>query len=334
MTTPRATTRATTRSTAARARTREIFASTTRVARARGRATTVVRAATITIEEAGKVLSHVVHATTVEPDYRVLKLGLSLSNVTDPGAVTDVVAAKTGKEAKSVAWVVERASASEGKRDVDAFWANVNAEAIRQLFPSVTPGNETAALLRSLYFKAERAALSECVGGLATCALLRKLTQTRALVARDGRVVRDVRAMKAPRPLKGGLFANPEILYHGEKGPKSRRNLLTHEFDESIAAKLGTRAAFHQTAIVRIDDAPDANDDAQVWLEIDIAGPALDNYEFSDDGAVPLCVASVSAAERAGWTTTVDELLASSSADDIAAADAFADRAYSILVSV
>ena len=103
MTTPRATTRATTRSTAARAQTREIFASPTRVARARGRATTVVRAATITIEEAGKVLSHVVHATTVEPDYRVLKLGLSLSNVTDPGAVTDVVAAKTGKEAKSVA---------------------------------------------------------------------------------------------------------------------------------------------------------------------------------------------------------------------------------------
>jgi len=329
--TTRATARARTTRTTARART------TAHPRRARGRASTVVRAsvppASVTIDEAAKVLSHVVHATTVEPDYSVLKLGLSLSNVTDPGAVTDV-GAKSGKEAKSVAWVVQRASASEGKRDVDAFWASVNAEAIRQLFPSVTPGNETASLLRSLYFKAERASLSECVGGLATCALLRKLTHSRALVTRDGRVVRDVRAMKAPRPLKGGLFANPEILYHGEKGPNARRNLLSHEFDDAIAAKLGTRAAFHQTAIVRVDDVPDASDDAQSWLEIDIAGPALDNYEFSDDGAVPLCVASVSAAERAGWTTTVDELLASASADDIAVADAFADRAYSILVSV
>ena len=197
----------------------------TRATRARGRATTVVRSASITIEEAGKVLSHVVHATTVEPDYRVLKLGLSLSNVTDPGAVTDVVAAKMGKEAKSVAWVVERASASEGKRDVDAFWANVNAEAIRQLFPSVTPGNETAALLRSLYFKAERASLSECVGGLATCALLRKLTNTRALVARDGRVVRDVRAMKAPRPLKGGLFRQSRDFVPRREGPEGEAKL-------------------------------------------------------------------------------------------------------------
>ena len=39
---------------------------------------------------------------------------------------------------------------------MEEFWARVNAEpAWRQLFPSVTPGEETARLLRSLYFMAE-----------------------------------------------------------------------------------------------------------------------------------------------------------------------------------
>ena len=34
------------------------------------------------------------------------------------------------------------------KASVEEFWARVNAEAVRQLFPSVTPGEETARLLR------------------------------------------------------------------------------------------------------------------------------------------------------------------------------------------
>ena len=218
-----------------------------------------------------------------------------------------------------------------GKASVEEFWARVNTEAVRQLFPSVTPGEETARLLRSLYFKAERAPLSETVGGLATCLLLTRLMERGVtLTTRDGRVVREVRAMRAPRPLKGGLFANPEIVYHGETGPRARRVLLPHELDESIAAKLGTRAAFHQTCIVRVDDDPDANADDS-WFEIDIAGPALDNYEFTADGAVPLCVAPVSARERSGWTQSVDELIADVSESDFASASAFADRAVALV---
>ena len=214
---------------------------------------------------------------------------------------------------------------------MEEFWARVNAGAVRQLFPSVTPGEETARLLRSLYFKAERAPLSETVGGLATCLLLTRLMERGVtLTTRDGRVVREVRAMRAPRPLKGGLFANPEIVYHGETGPRARRVLLPHELDESIAAKLGTRAAFHQTCIVRVDDDPDANADDS-WFEIDIAGPALDNYEFTADGAVPLCVAPVSARERSGWTQSVDELIADVSESDFASASAFADRAGALV---
>lgn len=51
-------------------------------------------------------------------------------NVIDFGVVIDVVVVKMGKEVKLVVWVVERASASEGKRDVDEFWVNVNVEVI------------------------------------------------------------------------------------------------------------------------------------------------------------------------------------------------------------
>jgi hypothetical protein len=259
-------------------------------------------------------------------------------------------AAATGggtREATRIAWVVSRrrragdedgdgddgddASTSGRKASVDEFWARVNAEAVRRLFPTVTPGEETARLLRSLYFKAERAPLSETVGGLATCLLLTRLMERGTeITTRDGRVVREVRAMRAPRPLKGGLFANPELVYNGETGPGARRALLPHELDESIAAKLGVRAAFHQTCVVRVDDDPDANADDS-WFEIDIAGPALDNYEFAADGAVPLCVAPVSARERSGWTQSVDELIANVSESDFASASAFADRARALV---
>ena len=294
-------------------------------------------AVTTTLDEAGTMVSHAVHATSSEPSYEVLKLGLSMTEATRAAG-----RGEGRREAKRIAWVVSRrrrgdgeddddASTSGGKASVEEFWARVNAEAVRQLFPSVTPGEETARLLRSLYFKAERAPLSETVGGLATCLLLTRLMERGVtLTTRDGRVVREVRAMRAPRPLKGGLFANPEIVYHGETGPRARRVLLPHELDESIAAKLGTRAAFHQTCIVRVDDDPDANADDS-WFEIDIAGPALDNYEFTADGAVPLCVAPVSARERSGWTQSVDELIADVSESDLASASAFADRAGALV---
>jgi len=307
-------------------------------ARTRTRARTRRAAAvTTTLDEAGTMVSHAVHATSSEPSYEVLKLGLSMTEATSAAG-----RGEGRREAKRIAWVVSRrrrgdgeddddASTSGGKASVEEFWARVNAEAVRQLFPSVTPGEETARLLRSLYFKAERAPLSETVGGLATCLLLTRLMERGVtLTTRDGRVVREVRAMRAPRPLKGGLFANPEIVYHGETGPRARRVLLPHELDESIAAKLGTRAAFHQTCIVRVDDDPDANADDS-WFEIDIAGPALDNYEFTADGAVPLCVAPVSARERSGWTQSVDELIADVSESDFASASAFADRAVALV---
>ena len=137
---------------------------------------------------------------------------------------------------------------------------------------------------------------------------------------------RDARASSA----QGWIIRQSEIVYHGETGPRARRVLLPHELDESIAAKLGTRAAFHQTCIVRVDDDPDANADDS-WFEIDIAGPALDNYEFTADGAVPLCVAPVSARERSGWTQSVDELIADVSESDFASASAFADRAGALV---
>ena len=314
-------------STSTRARTRT---------RARMRARRAA-AVTTTLDEAGTMVSHAVHATSSEPSYEVLKLGLSMTEATSAAG-----RGEGRREAKRIAWVVSRrrrgdgeddddASTSGGKASVEEFWARVNAEAVRQLFPSVTPGEETARLLRSLYFKAERAPLSETVGGLATCLLLTRLIERGVtLTTRDGRVVREVRAMRAPRPLKGGLFANPEIVYHGETGPRARRVLLPHELDESIAAKLGTRAAFHQTCIVRVDDDPDANADDS-WFEIDIAGPALDNYEFTADGTVPLCVAPVSARERSGWTQSVDELIADVSESDLASASAFADRAGALV---
>lgn len=296
-------------------------------------------AVTTTLDEAGTMVSHAVHATSSEPSYEVLKLGLSMTEATSAAG-----RGEGRREARRIAWVASRrrrgddeddddddASTSGVKASVEEFWARVNAEAVRQLFPSVTPGEETARLLRSLYFKAERAPLSETVGGLATCLLLTRLMERGVtLTTRDGRVVREVRAMRAPRPLKGGLFANPEIVYHGETGPRARRVLLPHELDESIAAKLGTRAAFHQTCIVRVDDDPDANADDS-WFEIDIAGPALDNYEFTADGAVPLCVAPVSARERSGWTQSVDELIADVSEADFASASAFADRAGALV---
>ena len=316
--------------------------STSTRARTRTRARRRMRArraaaVTTTLDEAGTMVSHAVHATSSEPSYEVLKLGLSMTEATSAAG-----RGEGRREAKRIAWVVSRrrrgdgeddddASTSGGKASVEEFWARVNAEAVRQLFPSVTPGEETARLLRSLYFKAERAPLSETVGGLATCLLLTRLMERGVtLTTRDGRVVREVRAMRAPRPLKGGLFANPEIVYHGETGPRARRVLLPHELDESIAAKLGTRAAFHQTCIVRVDDDPDANADDS-WFEIDIAGPALDNYEFTADGAVPLCVAPVSARERSGWTQSVDELIADVSESDLASASAFADRAGALV---
>ena len=317
-------------STSTRARTRMRARMRTRTRRA--------AAVTTTLDEAGTMVSHAVHATSSEPSYEVLKLGLSMTEATSAAG-----RGEGRREARRIAWVASRrrrgddedddddASTSGGKASVEEFWARVNAEAVRQLFPSVTPGEETARLLRSLYFKAERAPLSETVGGLATCLLLTRLMERGVtLTTRDGRVVREVRAMRAPRPLKGGLFANPEIVYHGETGPRARRVLLPHELDESIAAKLGTRAAFHQTCIVRVDDDPDANADDS-WFEIDIAGPALDNYEFTADGAVPLCVAPVSARERSGWTQSVDELIADVSEADFASASAFADRAGALV---
>jgi len=318
-------------STSTRARTRMRARMRTRTRRA--------AAVTTTLDEAGTMVSHAVHATSSEPSYEVLKLGLSMTEATSAAG-----RGEGRREARRIAWVASRrrrgddeddddddASTSGVKASVEEFWARVNAEAVRQLFPSVTPGEETARLLRSLYFKAERAPLSETVGGLATCLLLTRLMERGVtLTTRDGRVVREVRAMRAPRPLKGGLFANPEIVYHGETGPRARRVLLPHELDESIAAKLGTRAAFHQTCIVRVDDDPDANADDS-WFEIDIAGPALDNYEFTADGAVPLCVAPVSARERSGWTQSVDELIADVSEADFASASAFADRAGALV---
>ena len=326
-----------------RAETATSFPSSTRSgtrARTRTRARRAA-AVTTTLDEAGTMVSHAVHATSSEPSYEVLKLGLSMTEATSAAA-----RGEGRREAKRIAWVVSRrrrgdgdgddeddndASTSGGKASVEEFWARVNAEAVRQLFPSVTPGEETARLLRSLYFKAERAPLSETVGGLATCLLLTRLMERGVtLTTRDGRVVREVRTMRAPRPLKGGLFANPEIVYHGETGSRARRVLLPHELDESIAAKLGARAAFHQTCIVRVDDDPDANADDS-WFEIDIAGPALDNYEFTADGAVPLCVAPVSARERSGWTQSVDELIADVSESDFASASAFADRAGALV---
>ena len=272
--------------------------------------------------EASRVLSHVVHATSEEPSYALLKLGLSMSNVTD--ATTDAKKKKLPAEARAIAWIVER---RENKQNVEDFWANVDPEAVRRLFPTLTEAEATARLLRSLYFKAERAPLSEATGGLATAILMTKLLECGKVIkyAPSGRTVTTVRVMKAPRPLTGELFANPEILYHGEKGPNAKRNLLAHELGQDIAEKLGTRAAFHQTAVAKLSG------DDETWIEIDIAGPAMDNYQYAADDAVPLCVDGISPQKMVGWTSSVDDAVAGASPSDLALARDWAQRAFALI---
>jgi len=275
--------------------------------------------------EASRVLSHVVHATSEEPRYALLKLGLSMSNVTD--ATTDAKKKKLPAEARAIAWIVER---REKKQNVEDFWANVDPEAVRRLFPTLTDPEATARLLRSLYFKAERAPLSEATGGLATAILMTKLLECGKVIkhAPSGRTVTTVRVMKAPRPLTGELFANPEILYHGEKGPNAKRNLLAHELGEDIAEKLGTRAAFHQTTVAKLSG------DDETWIEIDIAGPAMDNYRFAADDAVPLCVDGISPQKMVGWTSSVDDAVTNASTSDLALARDWAHRAFALITVV
>ena len=271
----------------------------------------------VDVMDVAKVLSHVAHAKTTEPTYVVLKLGLSLTNVTRAGR-----AKLEPAKAKNVAWVVERRS--EGKATMEEFWSSVNAEAVRALFPSVTAGEDTARLLRALYFKAERADLSPLVGGLAMSLLLERLMTSDRAVAFGTKKIRTVRAMNAPRPLAGELFANPEVIYHEEKGPDAKRQLLPHELDEEIAQKLGTRAAFHSTCVAQLED--------DSWIEIDIAGPALDNYTLSDDGAVPMCVDGIAPEKLVGWTSSVAAAEKKASASDVARARLFADTAFGLLV--
>ena len=277
----------------------------------------------VDVVEVSRVLSHVVHATSEEPSYALLKLGLSMSNVTD--ATTDAKKKKLPAEARAIAWIVER---RENKQNVEDFWANVDPEAVRRLFPTLTEAEATARLLRSLYFKAERAPLSEATGGLATAILMTKLLECGKVIkhAPSGRTVTTVRVMKAPRPLTGELFANPEILYHGEKGPNAKRNLLAHELGQDIAEKLGTRAAFHQTAVAK----PSGEDD-ETWIEIDIAGPAMDNYQYAADDAVPLCVDGISPQKMVGWTSSVDDAVAGASPSDLALARDWAQRAFALI---
>lgn len=277
----------------------------------------------VDVVEVSRVLSHVVHATSEEPSYALLKLGLSMSNVTD--ATTDAKKKKLPAEARAIAWIVER---RENKQNVEDFWANVDPEAVRRLFPTLTEAEATARLLRSLYFKAERAPLSEATGGLATAILMTKLLECGKVIkhAPSGRTVTTVRVMKAPRPLTGELFANPEILYHGEKGPNAKRNLLAHELGQDIAEKLGTRAAFHQTAVAKL-----SGDDDETWIEIDIAGPAMDNYQYAADDAVPLCVDGISPQKMVGWTSSVDDAVAGASPSDLALARDWAQRAFALI---
>jgi hypothetical protein len=277
----------------------------------------------VDVVEVSRVLSHVVHATSEEPSYALLKLGLSMSNVTD--ATTDAKKKKLPAEARAIAWIVER---RENKQNVEDFWANVDPEAVRRLFPTLTEAEATARLLRSLYFKAERAPLSEATGGLATAILMTKLLECGKVIkhAPSGRTVTTVRVMKAPRPLTGELFANPEILYHGEKGPNAKRNLLAHELGQDIAEKLGTRAAFHCTAVAKL-----SGEDDETWIEIDIAGPAMDNYQYAADDAVPLCVDGISPQKMVGWTSSVDDAVAGASPSDLALARDWAQRAFALI---
>ena len=271
----------------------------------------------VDVKEVAKVLSHVIHAKAMEPEYVILKLGLSMSNVTDGKKVKAEAAA-----AKNIAWVVERRRGE--KASLDTFWGGVNADAVRALFPTVTPGEETARLLRALYFKAERADLSPSIGGLASSMLLERLMRDAGRQLTYGsKHIRVVRALNAPRPLIGELFANPEVIYHEEKGPDSKRPLLPHELSEEIAQKLGTRAAFHSTCVAQLDD--------DSWIEIDIAGPALDNYEFSDDGAVPMCVDPIAPEKLVGWTSSVADAAAKADALDVERARLWADTAFGLL---
>ena len=240
-----------------------------------------------------------------------------MSNVTDGKKVKAEASA-----AKSIAWVVERRRGE--KASLDAFWGGVNADAVRALFPTVTPGEDTARLLRALYFKAERADLSPSIGGLASSMLLERLMRDAGRQLTYGsKHIRVVRALNAPRPLIGELFANPEVIYHEEKGPDSKRPLLPHELSEDIAKKLGTRAAFHSTCVAQLDD--------DSWIEIDIAGPALDNYEFSDDGAVPMCVDPIAPEKLVGWTSSVADAAAKADALDVERAKLWADTAFGLL---
>ena len=272
------------------------------------------------VKEVTKVLSHVIHAKHTAPEYVILKLGLSMTNVTEGGKRSKAEASA----AKNIAWVVERRGAG-AKATLDEFWGGVNADAVRALFPTVTAGEDTARLLRALYFKAERADLSPSIGGLATSMLLERLTgaDDGRRIAYGKKYIRVVRAMNAPRPLVGELFANPEVIYHEEKGPDSKRPLLPHELSEDIAKKLGTRAAFHSTCVAQLDD--------DSWIEIDVAGPALDNYEFSDDGAVPMCVDSIAPEKLVGWTSSVADAVAKADARDVERAKLWADTAFGLL---
>ena len=79
------------------------------MARTTTRATRGDGADVVDVKEVAKVLSHVIHAKAMEPEYVILKLGLSMSNVTDGKKVKAEASA-----AKSIAWVVERRRGGEG----------------------------------------------------------------------------------------------------------------------------------------------------------------------------------------------------------------------------
>lgn len=172
--------------------------------------------------------------------------------------------------------------------------------------------------------------------------------------------------LNAPRPLTGDMFANPDLVYDDEGGRKVK--MLSAEIAPHLAAKLGTRAAFHRTICVRSaggggggygqtvrgeGSGGDGGGGGGKWTELDVAGPALDNYTMMETGLgrggrrdeddddvggygqpvsggggrreawVPLCVNGIEEEEMQGWTEPAEDFVAAmDDKDDALAAEA------------
>jgi len=114
--------------------------------------------------------------------------------------------------------------------------------------------------------------------------------------------------LNAPRPLRGALFANPLVVMHNRGS--ARVPLLGTEVPRDVAARLGTRAAFHRTVVVR-EEGPGG-----ALHEVDVAGPALDNYAMDPaGGAVPLSVTAIEEGSLKGWSQDAEGWWASRRGD-------------------